>query len=156
MRRKDREVTDINEKLLIIEKCHVCRVAFSSETAPYIIPMNFGFLYEKDRLILYFHCAKAGKKLDIMAKNPMAGFSMDCCHNLISGEEACEFTMRYESITGNGAASIVPDFEEKEKALGLIMSRYVRDKEFSFSKNAVDNVTIFKIEALEFTAKKNV
>jgi nitroimidazol reductase NimA-like FMN-containing flavoprotein (pyridoxamine 5'-phosphate oxidase superfamily) len=29
MRRKDREITDIDEKLEIIEKCKVCRIGLS-------------------------------------------------------------------------------------------------------------------------------
>lgn len=37
MRRKDREVTSIDEIVLIIDKCDVCRVAFSYNDIPYIV-----------------------------------------------------------------------------------------------------------------------
>lgn len=66
MIRKDREITDINEIINIIKKCDVCRLAFFDENYPYIIPMNFGYDYDSknNKLDLYFHGAKKGKKLD--------------------------------------------------------------------------------------------
>ena len=55
MRRKDREVTEIREIIEIIEKCDVCRLALFAEQYPYIVPLNFGFIYDGAMLTLYFH-----------------------------------------------------------------------------------------------------
>lgn len=42
MRRKDREITDFNEIMKIIDKCDTCRLALIDEEYPYIVPLNFG------------------------------------------------------------------------------------------------------------------
>ena len=42
MRRSDREVTDFNEIVAIINKCDYIRLGFSSEPVPYILSLNFG------------------------------------------------------------------------------------------------------------------
>lgn len=46
MRRSDREVTDFNEIVEIINKCDCIRLGFSSEPVPYILPLNFGIAME--------------------------------------------------------------------------------------------------------------
>ena len=82
MRRKDREVTDP----AIVEK--YCKRAASpsghgQEQHPYVVPLNYGYIWEDDRLILLFHSAKAGKKLDILEENPRVFFSISMGHELI-------------------------------------------------------------------------
>ena len=42
MRRHDREITDKNEILEIMNLCDVCRLAFKDGDYPYILPLNFG------------------------------------------------------------------------------------------------------------------
>ena len=155
MRRIDREVKGFVEILGIIERCQVCRIAFNTDSAPYILPMNFGFSYENDNIILCFHTANEGKKLELIQKNPIVGFSMDCSHSLVTGEEACSYSMKYESIIGSGRAIVTNDFLEKEKALKLIMNHCSPEKEFSFPEKAVNSVTIFKIEVIDITAKRH-
>ena len=66
MRRKDKEITDINEKIAIIEKCKYCRLGLSENNYPYIVPMNYGYVYENEKLTLFFHGAKEGKKIGIL------------------------------------------------------------------------------------------
>ena len=70
MRRSDREIADKSEIIRIIEKCDVCRLALSQNNAPYIVPMSFGYEYADNKLTIYFHCAKEGRKLDIIRENP--------------------------------------------------------------------------------------
>ena len=65
MRKADREITDKKELIEVINKCSVCRLAFHDEPYPYIVPLSFGYSYEKEQLTLYFHCANEGKKLEI-------------------------------------------------------------------------------------------
>ena len=154
MRRKEREVKNFFEITEIIGRCRVCRIGFSTAFAPYILPLNFGFFVDNENITLYFHCANQGKKLDLLAKNPLVGWEMDCSHALVEGDEACNYSMKYESVIGSGIASVVDDFSEKEKALTLIMKQYSSDKEFSFPEKAVNAVTVFKIEVSEYTAKR--
>ncbi len=65
MRRGDKEIKDMKEIEEIIREAKVCRLAFSVDNMPYIVPLSFG--YEKG--IFYFHSALVGKKIDMVKKN---------------------------------------------------------------------------------------
>ena len=154
MRKKDREVTKKEEIIQIIEKCDICRIAFLDNNIPYIIPMNFGYEYDKDKLILYFHCAREGKKLDIIKKNDIVCFEMDCSHNLIPSSVACNFTMEYESIIGNGVIEIVYFDKEKIAALKNILRKYSKKTNFEFNEEKVKLTTILKLSVTDYSGKR--
>lgn len=67
MRRKDREITDRNRILDIMERCEVCRLAFHNEGYPYILPLNFGMKADADKIVLYFHSAPEGTNICVTA-----------------------------------------------------------------------------------------
>ena len=154
MRRSDREVTDKAEIMGIIEKCDVCRLGLSDNNIPYVVPMNYGYEYVGDKLTLYFHSAKEGRKLDVIGRNPLACFEMDCSHRLVEAEEACGYTMEYESIIGSGKIYICSEKSEKITALRLLMQKYAKGREFSFPDHAIDRVTVFRLDVAEFAAKR--
>ena len=96
MRRRERAVTDWNHVLEIIQSCDCCRVAFSEPDGPYIVPMNFGIESSQEgQMVLYFHGASAGKKGELMQKNPCVGFEMDTGHGLVPGAQACSCSFLY-------------------------------------------------------------
>ena len=72
MRRSDREITDRNEILQVMERCDVCRLALNDGEYPYILPLNFGMEQAGEQIILYFHGATEGKKLNLIARDPRA------------------------------------------------------------------------------------
>ena len=154
MRRSDREITDKSDIISIIEKCDVCRLAFSKNNVPYIVPMNFGYEYINGKLSLYFHGASEGKKHDIISKNPIACFEMDCSHKLIEAEEACNYSMEYESIIGSGNIHLCTDKSDKIHALEKLMKQYAKNKDFTFPDQVLDSVTVFKLDVIEFTGKR--
>lgn len=125
MRRKDREITKINEIVDIIEKCAVCRLAFNDEPFPYILPLNFGFEVNDGKITLYFHGAAEGRKFELLEKNNHVSFEMDCAHRLITGEKSCDCTMEYKSVIGQGQLEIVAE-EDKENALTILMGHYAQ------------------------------
>ena len=154
MRRSDKEITDKTEVVKIIEKCDVCRLALSENNIPYIVPMNYGYEYVNGKLILYFHGAKEGKKLDIISRNPFACFEMDCSHKLVEADEACNYSMEYESVIGLGSVHYCVEKSGKIHALKQLMKKYAKDKEFSFPDHVIESVTVFKLDVSEFTGKR--
>ena len=80
MRRKDREVADLEGQLAILEQCPVCRVAINDPASgvPYLVPLNFGMAAGPQSLTLYFHCAPVGTKLDLLRADPNVSFEADC------------------------------------------------------------------------------
>lgn len=153
MRRKDREVSNINDIIDIIGRCEVCRLAFFDEEYPYIVPLNFGHSYDGTTLEFYFHGANAGKKLELLNENNKVGFELDCSLKLIANEDACEYSMEYESVCGNGTV-ILLDESEKAFALQQLMKQYVKDKEFQFNEKVLNSVAVFKLVVNSISGKR--
>ncbi|HIT19765.1 MAG TPA: pyridoxamine 5'-phosphate oxidase family protein [Candidatus Fimivivens faecavium] len=153
MRRKDREVTDLQQIRGVIERCKVARLGLVDEDGIYIVPMNFGYELTDGVLTLYFHCAKEGRRLSAIEKDSRVGFEMDCGHELIEGPAACNYSFRYASIIGNGSARLVETPEEKLGALGRIMLHQT-GKEFTFPAGAENAAAVIKVTADSFSCKQ--
>ena len=83
---------------------------------PYLIPLNYGAEVEDGKLILYFHGAKEGTKLDRIGENPNVSYCIYGANVLtINYDTACKSTTSFESICGNGTACLVEDTAEKKK-----------------------------------------
>lgn len=157
MRRKDRKVTNPEEIRKVLEECKVCRLGMTDGEKTYIVPMNMGFDYDGERLILYFHCAMEGKKLALLRENGQVGFEMDKEIALTEGNTPCQYSLRYASIIGNGQAELVGDENEKAAALAKIM-KHQTGKDFDdFEKNPklVRAVMVIKVTAQEYSCKRN-
>lgn len=57
MRRHDRQVTDINEIVKILDKSKVVHLGMAGGGEPYVVPMNYGYTLNNGALTLYLHCA---------------------------------------------------------------------------------------------------
>jgi nitroimidazol reductase NimA-like FMN-containing flavoprotein (pyridoxamine 5'-phosphate oxidase superfamily) len=155
MRRKDREIADIEDKIKIINKCKVCRLGLSENNNPYIVPLNYGYTFENDLLTLFFHSAKEGKKLDIIKNNNKACFEIDCDTKLIEGERACTYGYAFKSIIGFGEIIILENKDEKTKGLNNIMKHQTeREMSYDFTDEELKNVLVYKMEVMEFTGKQ--
>jgi nitroimidazol reductase NimA-like FMN-containing flavoprotein (pyridoxamine 5'-phosphate oxidase superfamily) len=155
MRRQDREITDINEKINVIKKCKICRIGLSENNMPYIIPLNYGYSFENDTLTLFFHSALEGKKFDIIKNNHNACFEIDCDTKLIEAEKACNYGYAFRSIIGFGKIMILEDAEQKIFGLNQIM-KHQTEKEtvYNFSHIELKNVCVYKMVVEEFTGKQ--
>ena len=69
MRQKARQVSDRAIICAMLDQMDTMYVGMHDEPYPYIVPLNFGYTFDDD-LVFYFHCAKAGYKLDLLARNP--------------------------------------------------------------------------------------
>ena len=154
MRRKDREISDINEIESIINKCDTVRIGMVDGTMPYVVPMNFGYTNKT----LYLHCAREGRKLEILQKNNNVCVEFDNNHILEDGgEKACEWGMKYESVIGFGKALIVSDINEKKHGLNVLMSHYAADytfKTFDYPDAMLDMTVVIKIEIETISGKR--
>jgi len=155
MRRKDREIINIEEKIKIIKNCKVCRIALSDNNVPYIIPLNYGYIFKNNKLTLYFHSALEGKKLDIIRINNNACFEIDCDSKLIEGENACDYGYVYKSIIGFGKIIFLETIKEKIDGLNILMKHQTeKDTIYTFTEDQIKNVCVYKMEVDEFTGKQ--
>lgn len=154
MRRTDREVIDLKEIMAIIAQCDVCRIGLKDEDGyPYILPLNFGYKWEHDKAILYFHSAAEGKKLQLLARDNLVAFEMDCDHRLHMDKEAGRCTMYYRSVMGRGRITFIQDEAEKLEALTLLNDRYHPEGHFEFSRKAIPRTAVYKLDIETITAK---
>ena len=149
MRRNDKEITDIQAIEDIIRRSSVCRLALLDNGMPYVIPLCFGYAEN----VLYFHAASEGRKLDILRKNKHVCFEFDIDQEIIRGENACNWSMKYRSVIGVGTATILDDPESKAVAFRRIMQQYGADEPFEFSTNSLQKTVIIKVDIGQMSGK---
>lgn len=153
MTKREREITDMEEILEILDKCKVVHMGLTDADQPYIVPMNYGYTYEKGELTLYLHGALQGYKYDLIRKNPKVCFEMECDVMPFAGKVACQYGMVYSSIMGKGMAEIIESPEEKIRDMVILMKTQT-GKNFTFNEKLVSIINVIKIHVTEFTAKK--
>lgn len=120
MRRHEREIREIRDLHEILQKGHVCRLGLCDDGQPYVIPMNYGFRGHS----LYFHCAREGRKIDILRRNDRVCIEVDTDTLIVKAETPCRWTAKYRSVIGFGRARIIDDEEEKKDGLDVILKHY--------------------------------
>jgi nitroimidazol reductase NimA-like FMN-containing flavoprotein (pyridoxamine 5'-phosphate oxidase superfamily) len=153
MRRKEREITGIEDLEGIILRSDVCRIALTDGSTPYIVTMNFGYLGGADKK-LYFHCAPEGRKIEMIRKNNYVCFEMDTDHLITEGREACDFGMKFSSIVGWGKIFIVTENAEKKEGLTSIIQHYSERSGFTYNPEVFDRTTVLRLEIISMTGKK--
>lgn len=135
----------------IITRNKVCYVGMIGiDDKPYVIPMNFGY---KDDTI-YLHSATEGSSIDALRENPEVCITFCTEANLAyqNEEVACSYRMQASSVICKGRVVFEKDFEEKVKALDVLMKQYT-NRSFSYSAPAVNNVLVWKVEIEEISTR---
>lgn len=159
MRRKDREITDMAEIFEIVKRETVCTVAFCEEPFPYLLPLNYGARMEEGRLVLYFHGAAQGTKLELLKKNPHVSFSIFGGNKMkLVREHACKSSTSFESVCGSGDAEMIGEPEKKREGLAVIMNHIgalegISYDEAGFLEQEIQAVAVWKITAGTVTGK---
>lgn len=149
MRRKDREIKSKEEIESVIRNSLVCRLGMADEDGPYIVPLSFGYADG----CLFFHSAKEGRKLDILRKNNKVCFEVDMVGEMVRGDKACDWGMKFESVIGFGKAFIVEDALSKKAALDVIMAHYSTGQ-FEYDEKKLDRTVVIKVEIESMTGKE--
>ena len=64
---------EFKEKLASIAEKDVYKIQ------PYLVPLNFGFERTEQGVTFYFHSAVAGRKVELLRRQPTVGFELDRC-----------------------------------------------------------------------------
>lgn len=152
MTKREREITDAGEIVRILDSCKVIHLGLVDEGQPYIVPMNYGYEFTDGELNIYVHGAMTGYKLDVIRKNPICCFEMECNVQPFEGDHACRYGTTYESIMGRGLVEILEDPQEKMHGLTVLMKTQT-GKDFEFNEKLVSVVSVMRIRASEYSAK---
>jgi nitroimidazol reductase NimA-like FMN-containing flavoprotein (pyridoxamine 5'-phosphate oxidase superfamily) len=152
MRRSDKEVTDPSELVKPLKEADYVTLALCMDNVPYIATLSHGYDEEANRL--YFHCAREGKKVDILRANPVVwgqalidgGYQQGSCNHL------------YHTAQFRGVVSFIEDPDEKRRALEIMVRRLDDAPEEIIERQlkpgSVAKVLVGRIDILEITGKK--
>ena len=153
MRRKDRQITDLEAIRAILDKAQVLHLAMIDGDRPYVVPLHYGYTLENGVLTLYLHSAKEGHKLDVLQKNGRVAFVLETDVALVSGGDLpCKYGAAYASVMGEGRATILTDPVEKTDALTMLMKTQT-GRNFYITEAMTDTVAVLRIDVEAFTAK---
>ncbi|MFH2133424.1 MAG: pyridoxamine 5'-phosphate oxidase family protein [bacterium] len=150
MRRKEKEITGKKAIEDVINSCLVCRLAINDGDTPYLVPLNFGYREG----VLYFHGAMQGKKLQLLKKNGCAAFELDTRLEIVEAEDACEWSMKFQSVIGSGPVIMIESLLEKREALNIIMAQY-SERDFDLPEKKISGIAVYKLVIEQMTGKQS-
>lgn len=150
--RREKLITDIDTVIDILEKSKVLHLGLVDGDEPYVVPMNYGYTMDEEKLTLWLHGATQGRKYDIIRKNPKVFFEMECDLQPFEGDVACKYGISYSSLMGRGTAVVIEDSQEKQDALTFLMKTQT-GMNFEFNEKLASVVGIIRIDVTDYTAK---
>jgi nitroimidazol reductase NimA-like FMN-containing flavoprotein (pyridoxamine 5'-phosphate oxidase superfamily) len=115
IRRKDKEITDVNEAKKILKEVKYVTLAMCLDNEPYLVTLSHGYHEEKN--CIDFHCAKEGKKIQILQANNRVRGQALVNQGYVQG--ACDHL--HATTQFSGKVTFVEDVAEKEHALKLMI-----------------------------------
>ena len=116
MRRHEKAISDLGYIETVLKDAPVGILSLCDKGEPYSIPVNF--YYEQGKI--FIHCAKEGRKVDILSDNPQVCFLI--VHPVDVEEKECGGAMNYESILCSGRATFSETSSHEE--LSKLGSKY--------------------------------
>lgn len=151
IRRKERAVTDPKEIRAVLREAKYVTVAMCADDEPYLVTLSYG--YDEERGCIYFHCAREGKKVEILRENSLVwgqalvdgGYQQGRCAHF------------YRTTQFRGRVTFIEDPSEKEHALRLMINKLDSDPTMvikeQMTPNAVQEVLIGRID-IDFMSGK--
>jgi len=155
MRKSEREITELTEKIDILIKGKYATISLCRDDEPYLVTLSYG--YDKNENALYFHAALDGIKLDFIKANPNACGTVIEDHGYVVDQ--CE--QNFRSLVFFGMMSIVDDLDEKKHGLNILLEHLEGEPEPIKKRNVPDDksykkVAILKLKITEMTGKTNL
>lgn len=150
MRKKQREITDIDAVLNVLDQCQTIRLGLTGDRFPYVVPLSFGWERVGEKIFVYFHCAKEGKKIDLIAKNNAVCLEADVLNGYVRTEKSV--TADYKSVVAFGYAERVCGAEAVH-GIELLLAHCGVEGYSAKDCVLTDIVAVYKITVEEITGK---
>jgi nitroimidazol reductase NimA-like FMN-containing flavoprotein (pyridoxamine 5'-phosphate oxidase superfamily) len=153
IRRKEKEITDKNEMLAILEEAKYVVIAMCKDNEPYLATVSHGLDRKQD--CIYFHCAKEGKKIDILSKHNKVWGQALLDKGYIQG--SCD--QLYATTQFMGRVTFIDDMKEKRHALEVMIMALENDPKKVMDNQVTDEsvkrVQIGRIDLDYMSGKKS-
>ena len=151
MRKANQEITDPKILEAVLKKATIIRLAMVDNEMPYLLPFNFGY----SENCVYIHSAPAGKKIDVLRQNSQVCFEVDDETATIEGDIACRWSTMYRSVIGYGKVEFVTRFDEKVRALDIIMQQHGAPAKMEFDPKEIEFIVVLKMKIESITGKQS-
>ena len=153
MHKKEREITDRDVLVDILNEGQYVVIAMCRENEPYIVTLSYG--YDREAHALYFHTALEGLKLDLIEQNPRVCGTVIEDRGYIQGECA----HAYRSLVLWGEMCVVDDVDEKRRGMEILIDHLERDPDPIKHKHlqkadAYERVNILRLDIQHMTGKQ--
>ncbi len=151
MRRKTQLIPSSESIAILNEGTSGVLAVLGDDDYPYAVPISHAYHDGK----LFFHCAKAGHKLDALARNPKASFC-------VVGEDQVvpeKFTTFFRSVIAFGRVRNLEDAAEKRAALEILAAKFSPDHEegrLHEIDTLFDNVFVLELTIEHITGKEAI
>jgi len=136
----------------ILESVQYVTIAMCADNEPYLVTLSHG--YDRERHCIYFHCAKEGKKIDILNSNNVVWGQALLDKGYVQG--ACDHI--FATVQFKGKVTFIDDVVEKKHALRVMIgclednpSKVIAAK---VKDNAVQKLGIGRIDIEYLSGKK--
>ena len=151
LRRKEKEMEE-SEIIQILKRNMILTIALSKDNTPYLITMNYAF--DEHKMCFYFHCARAGKKIDYFLSNPEVwGQVLEDDGYILN-----ECSHAYKSIHFKGQVEFFEEITQKKNILSFMIDQFEQNPEPVKTRfitgSSLENVRVGKIQIIEITGKK--
>ncbi len=132
IRRKEKEIKDRTEILRILDRAKYITIAMTDTDGPYLATLTHA--YDKTRNAVYFHCAKEGRKVNILRRDSRVWGQALIDLGYVKGK--CDHL--FETAQFRGKVSFVDSSTEKRHALELLISKNEEHPEPVMKKQLTD------------------
>lgn len=149
VRRQDRVLKKEESASILVAGMYGVLSLRDNESGAYGLPISYAWDGENN---IYFHCAKEGKKLQLIEKYNRVSFCV--VGEVVTIEE--KFSTTYESVIIQGKAHIGLSPEEKIKALMLLVKKYSPDyieKGEKYAQGAFNETEVIRFEIISWSGK---
>jgi len=137
----------------ILENSQFITVAMCLDNEPYLATLSHG--YDRERNCLYFHCAKEGKKIDILKQHNIVWGQAILDKGYVQG--SCDHL--YATTQFRGRVAFVENMEEKRHALEVMIKALEDDPPkvmaAQLKKESIKGVQIGRIDVDHMSGKKS-
>ena len=121
---------------------------------PYLIPMTFGCTLNDGKITVYFHSAAAGRKWELLAKDPRVCVEAHLYDRVERTEGG--ITAKYESVIGTGRAVRLTEQADKVAAFKIMLAHYDNTGFPITSCKGLSQAEVFAVTLDEVSGKHNL
>lgn len=116
MRRKGQLLSEAEAESILQRNTSGVLAVLGDEGYPYAVPLSYVY----NGSVIYFHCAKAGHKLDSVMKEAKVSFCVIDQDQIVPEK----FTTYYRSVIAFGKAHVIEETGEKRQAIEALAEKY--------------------------------